>query len=82
MGNKSDKSTRKHHKQESQEVSPFPAGDHKTAKNRQESMIDKHETQIHKRSTALERLKAPITTKVVCLICGRALNCFRNLDEQ
>ena len=33
----SDKNTRKHHIQESQEVSPFPAGDHKTAMNRQDS---------------------------------------------
>ena len=34
----SDKNTRKHHLQESQEVSPFPAVDHKAAMNRQESM--------------------------------------------
>ena len=33
----SDKNTRKHHRQESQEVSPFPAGDHKAARNRQDS---------------------------------------------
>ena len=37
----------------------FPAGVHKAASNRQDSMSDKHETQItkriHKRSTALER---------------------------
>ena len=30
----SDKNTRKHHIQDSQEVSPFPAGDHKAAMNR------------------------------------------------
>ena len=45
--------------QESQEVSPFQAGDHKATRNGQDSMTDKHETQvakmIHKRSTALER---------------------------
>ena len=34
----SDKNTRKHHLQESQEVSPFPAGDNKAARNRQDSM--------------------------------------------
>ena len=34
----SDKNTRKRHIQESQEISPFPAGVHKTAMNRQESM--------------------------------------------
>ena len=41
-----------------QEVSPFPAGDHKAAMNRRESMTNtSHEkTQIfHKRSMALER---------------------------
>ena len=35
-----DKNTRKHHIQESQEVIPFPAGDHKAAMNRQLSMKD------------------------------------------
>ena len=34
----SDKNTIKHHIQESQEVSPFPAGDHKAAMNRRENM--------------------------------------------
>ena len=34
----SDKNTSKHHIQESQELSHFPAGDHKAAMNRQESM--------------------------------------------
>ena len=32
----SDKNTRKHHIQESQEASPFQAGDHEAAMNRQE----------------------------------------------
>ena len=36
----SDKNTRKHHNQESQEVSSFPAGDHKAAMNRQDGMTD------------------------------------------
>ena len=39
-------------------VSPFPAGDYKTASNRQGSMTIKHETQrkrIHKINTALGR---------------------------
>ena len=41
----------------SQEVSLFPAGQHKAAMNRRESMTNtRHKTQlIHKRSTALER---------------------------
>ena len=34
------KYTRKHHAQESQEVSPFQAGDHKAARNRHDSMAD------------------------------------------
>ena len=32
--------TIKHHTQESQEVSPFPAGDHKATMNRQENMTN------------------------------------------
>ena len=36
----SDKNTRRHHTQESQEASPFPAGDHKAAMNRQDSTTD------------------------------------------
>ena len=40
------KNTRKHHIQESQEVSPFQVGDHKAAMNRQESMTNtKHQLQ-------------------------------------
>ena len=34
---KSDINTIKHHKQESQEASPFPAGDHRAVMNGQES---------------------------------------------
>ena len=53
----SDKNTRKHHIQESQEVSPFPAGDHKAERNRQDSMAKTNtiNKNIHNRSTALER---------------------------
>ena len=43
---------------ESQEVSPFPAGDHKAQINRRAQRLNKHKTEkhmIHKRSTALER---------------------------
>ena len=52
--------TRKYHTQDSKEVSPFTAGDHKAARNRQDSIIKtnlKHEKakRIHNRSTALER---------------------------
>ena len=36
----SDKDTIKYHTQESQEASHFPAGDHKAAMNRQESMTN------------------------------------------
>ena len=34
----SDKNTGKHHIQEGREVSPFPAGDHNAARNRQDGM--------------------------------------------
>ena len=34
------KHTKKHHIQESQEVNPLQAGDHKAAMNRQDSMTD------------------------------------------
>ena len=42
---------------ESQEVSPFPAGDHKAQINRDTQRHNKHKTEkkIHKRSTAFER---------------------------
>ena len=44
---------------ESQEVSPFPAGDRKVHINRRAQRHSKHKTEqkqkIHKRSTALER---------------------------
>ena len=33
-----DKNTRKNHIQEIQEASPFPTGDHKAARNRQDSI--------------------------------------------
>ena len=39
----SDKNTMKHHTQESQDVSPFRAGDHKAERNRQ-GKLDKHLT--------------------------------------
>ena len=45
---------------ESQEVSPFPAGNHKAQINRRTQRRNKHKTEktkmIHKRSTTLERL--------------------------
>ena len=51
----SNKNTRKHHIQERQEFTLFPAGDHKAAINRQDSMTDtKHKQQ--KGSTKNHRL--------------------------
>ena len=35
----SDTNSRKHHSRESQEISPFPAGDHKAIRNGQDSII-------------------------------------------
>ena len=40
---------RKGHIQESQGTSLITAGDHKAAKNRQDSMTDKHEIQVTKK---------------------------------
>ena len=40
---------KKHHLQESQAVSHFPAGDQKATRNRQDSMTEKHKTQITKK---------------------------------
>ena len=50
----SDKNTRKHHVQESQEVSPFPTGDHKAATNRHLAKTNTNNEKIHKRNTTLE----------------------------
>ena len=44
----SDKNSRKHHILESQVASPFPAGEHKAPRNRQDSMTDKQKTQVTK----------------------------------
>ena len=52
----SDKNTRKHHMHESQVVSPFPAGDHKAARYRQDSLTGN--TNYKKRSTK----EAPLVT--------------------
>ena len=49
----SDKNTRKHHIQESQEVSPFRAGDHKAAMSRQDSM-SKTNTKLNLNAGAIE----------------------------
>ena len=58
----SNKNTINHHTQESQEVSPFPAGDHKATANRQETWQTRNTVtkMIHKRSTALERFSKNI----------------------
>ena len=38
----SDKNTKKHYTQNNKDHNPFPAGNHKAARNRQNSMKDKH----------------------------------------
>ena len=45
----------KHNTQESQEASPFPAGDHKAAMNRQESMTNINDTQKKHRLGTLSK---------------------------
>ena len=59
----SDKNTRKYHTKESQEVSLFPAGDHKAARNRQDSIIKQtgNIKRIHKRNAALEKVSKKST---------------------
>ena len=63
----SDKSTRKHNIQENIEVSTFPAGDHRAARNRQDSITDmKHNLKkmINKRRTTLV---LPLKIENTCL---------------
>ena len=67
----SDKSRRKHHIQESQEVSPFPAGDHKAARNRhgEEESQNTNKKTIHSQTqNKVQRLAA----------CGHVLKIKRN----
>ena len=58
----SDKNTRKHHTQESQGVSSFPAGGNKAAMNRQECLTDTLHvyTQMVKKSQVCKFLKLSI----------------------
>ena len=56
----SDKNTRKYNIQESQEVSPFTAGDHKAARNSK----DKHETKITKRIHKKEHHLGTVSKKI------------------
>ena len=59
---------------ENQEVSPFPAGDHKAHINRRSQRHSKHKTEktlnIHKRSTALERSIKYFTGGLKPFKCG------------
>ena len=67
----SDESRRKHHIQESQEVSPFPAGDHKAARNRhgeKESQNTNKKTIHSQTQNKAQRLAA----------CGHVLKIKRN----
>ena len=55
----SDKNTRQHHTQESQEISSFPAGDHNAKRNSQGNSTKKNtkhkkQNKIHKRGAVLE----------------------------
>ena len=65
--------TRKHHIQESQEASPFAAGDHTAERKRQEK-------RIHKRSTALERSVRKLL-KGFNLLDGTNLTRISDVDE-
>ena len=53
---RTDANTRNHHILEFQKFSPFSAGDHKAAQNKQVSMTDKHETQSTKNPQKKRRI--------------------------
>ena len=70
----SDKKTIKHDIQKSQVASPFPAGDHKAAMNRQESMTNTNHKQQNdpKKQKALERS--------VKIVLPEGLNYFHGIN--
>ena len=76
-----DKNTSKHHIKESQDVSPFQAGDHKAERNSQDSMTDIQKTQttkmIHKRRTNMER---SVRKLVEGLFDGTSLSLISDVD--
>ena len=65
----SNKNTRKHHTQESQEVSPSPVGDHKAAGKRQDNILSKtNMKQISKKDPQKHHLGTLITQSVALFI--------------
>ena len=62
------KNTRKHHAQESQEVSSFPAGDHKIARNRQDSLTKRNmkDPQKKHRLITVSKKTVPCSLVVIC----------------
>ena len=71
---------------ESQEVSTFPAGDHKATINRHAQKHNKHTTEItwmiHKRSTALERSGKNILLEGLNLFNGANLTLSSDMDQE
>ena len=57
----SDNNTRKHHKQESQEANPFPAGGHNAAMNRQTRNINNKNgpQKKHRLGTSVKKMPKP-----------------------
>ena len=55
------KVTKTHHIQESQEVSPFPAGDHKAARNGRDSMV---KTNTQKKDPQKKHRLRPVSKKI------------------
>ena len=77
----SDKNTRKHHTQENRGISPFQAGDHKAARNRQDSITKKISKRIHKRSPALKRsVKTLLEGLIMFSSINHTLNCDVDQD--
>ena len=60
----SDKNTRKHHTQKSLDVSPFPAGDHKAARNRQDSMTKANTKHNNKKDPQKKHRLGTVSKKV------------------
>ena len=74
----------KHNKHDSQEVSPFPAGDNKASKNRHDRHDSTTNTNMkhnHKRSTALERSVKIFLLEGLNLFHGANSNLSSDVDQ-
>ena len=70
---------KKYNTQVSQEVSPFPAGDHKAARNRHDSVTRTNMKRIHKRCTTAE-WSAKKSLEGLNMFNGTNLTGLRHID--